>query len=136
MSLNICALTGRLGKNPDIRNTNDGGNVVRFSLAVERDRKDKDGNKVVDWFNVVFWNGRAFAEKTNLGKGDTVTVSGRLQNNNWTDKDGNSHSETEVKCEHIDFIRHRRDSEKSAKDQATDDAAQRYDESEADDLPF
>lgn len=101
--LNQIVLMGRLGKDPEIRRTPSGKAVASFSLAVDRENKSADGNKVTDWIECVAWEKKAeFAEKY-VHKGDTVAVKGRLQIRNWKDKEGNNRKTAEVLVESIYF---------------------------------
>lgn len=90
MALNRITLSGRLGDNPDLQQTNSGVPVVNISLAVERDFKDeKTGERGVDWISVVAYRHTAEMICKYWKKGDTMIVDGRLQVNQWTDKQGN-----------------------------------------------
>ena len=62
--LNICALQGRLARDPELRQTNTGKQVATFTLAVDRGRKDANGKSVADWIPVIAWERAAeFAYK-------------------------------------------------------------------------
>lgn len=77
--LNICALQGRLARDPELRQTGTGKQVATFTLAVDRGRKDANGKSVVDWIPVIAWERAAeFAYKW-LTKGQMVAVDGRHQ---------------------------------------------------------
>lgn len=51
--LNICALQGRLARDPELRQTTTGKQVATFTLAVDRGRKDANGKSVADWIPVI-----------------------------------------------------------------------------------
>ena len=53
--LNICALQGRLARDPELRQTNTGKQVATFTLAVDRGRRDANGQSVADWIPVIAW---------------------------------------------------------------------------------
>lgn len=77
--LNICALQGRLARDPELRQTNTGKQVATFTLAVDRGRRDANGQSQADWIPVIAWEKAAeFAYKW-LHKGQMVAVDGRLQ---------------------------------------------------------
>ena len=77
--LNRIVLVGRLAKDVDLRYTSNGTPVANFPLAVERNYKNKNGEKEVDFIKVVTWRGLAESCAEHLGKGRLVAISGRLQ---------------------------------------------------------
>lgn len=101
--LNICALQGRLARDPELRQTNTGKQVATFTLAVDRGRKDANGKSVADWIPVIAWERTAeFAYKW-LAKGQMVAVDGRLQSRTYTAKDGTNRTVLEVVANNINF---------------------------------
>ena len=104
MSLNTISIMGRLVRDPELRHTSNNIPVASFTLAVDRDYKDKaTGEKTADFIPVVAWrNSAEFAAKY-FSKGRMAVVSGSLQMRNWTDKDGNKRTTAEVLAEHIYF---------------------------------
>lgn len=89
MSLNRLTLQGRLTGDPELRTTTSGVNVANFRIAVERDFKNTEGERGTDFISCTAWRSTAeFIEKF-FHKGDMILVDGRLQNNEYTDKDGN-----------------------------------------------
>ena len=88
--LNRIIIMGRLGKNPELRHTQSGTPVASFSLAVDRDFKDKNtGERVTDWIDVVAWRQTGEFVSRHFTKGRVAVVEGRLQMRDWTDRDGN-----------------------------------------------
>ena len=84
--MNKIILCGRLTRDPDLR-TNGDNNIARYSLAVDR-RFKREGEPDADFFNcTVFGKGADFAEKY-LRQGTKVLITGRLQSDNYTNKDG------------------------------------------------
>lgn len=101
--LNICALQGRLARDPELRQTNTGKQVATFTLAVDRGRRDANGKSVADWIPVIAWERAAeFAYKW-LTKGQMVAVDGRLQSRTYTAKDGTNRTAVEVVASNINF---------------------------------
>ena len=101
--LNICALQGRLARDPELRQTNTGKQVATFTLAVDRGRRDANGKSVADWIPVIAWEKAAeFAYKW-LHKGQMVAVDGRLQSRTYTAKDGTNRTALEVVASNVDF---------------------------------
>jgi single-strand DNA-binding protein len=98
-SLNKVTLIGRLGKDPEVRNFQNGGKVVNFSLATSERWKDSDGNQKerTEWHNVAIFNEKLgeIAERY-LRKGAQVYLEGQLQTRKWQDQSGNDRYSTEV----------------------------------------
>ena len=105
ISINTIMLIGRLTKDPELRYLASTGNAVaRFSIAVNRPFAKKDAEVTADFFNIVVWGKRAETCTNYLQKGLQVAIQGRLQNNNYTDKDGVKRYSIEVIAENVEFI--------------------------------
>ena len=103
MALNHITIMGRLTKNPELRRTPAGVAVTSFTLAVDRDFKEKSGEKETDFIECVAWRNTAeFVEKY-FSKGRVAVVSGRLQMRKWTDKDGNKRTSAEIVADNVYF---------------------------------
>lgn len=110
--LNRIVLMGRLTKNPELRHTQSGTPVASFSLAVDRDFKDKQtGEKAADFIDIVAWRQTAEFVSRFFTKGRMAVVEGRLQLRDWTDRDGNKRRTAEVLAEHVYFGDSKRDAE-------------------------
>lgn len=95
--LNKIVLQGRLCKDPELRHTQSGTAVTSFTLAVDRDMKNKEtGEKVTDFIDCVAWRNTAEFAANYFSKGRMTVVEGRLQIRDWTDKDGNKRKSAEV----------------------------------------
>ena len=102
--LNHVVIMGRLGRDPELRYTQVGIPVVSFSLAVDRDFKDKNtGERVTDWIDVVAWRDTAEFVSKYLAKGRMCVVEGRIQVRDWTDQNGNKRRSVEVIAENVYF---------------------------------
>lgn len=100
MSVNKVILVGRLGSDPEVRNTNSGKAVANFSLATDESYKDRDGNKVkkVEWHKLQLWDKLAEIAEKYLHKGDMIYVEGSIATRQYEDpRDGAKHSVTEIK---------------------------------------
>ncbi len=99
-SVNKVILIGNLGKDPEARSMNNGGEVVSFSLATSENWNDKasgERKEKTEWHNIVIFNenlGRI--AKQYLRKGSSVYLEGQLQTRKWTDQNGNDKYTTEV----------------------------------------
>ncbi len=113
--LNRIILMGRLTRDPELRQTQSGVSVANFSLAVDRDFKDKStGEKGTDFIDIVAWRSSAEFVSRFFTKGRMAVVEGRLQLRDWTDKDGNKRRTAEVLAEHVYFGDSKRDAEGGA----------------------
>ena len=102
--LNRIILMGRLTRDPELRRTQGGTAVANFSLAVDRDFKDKQtGEKTTDFIDIVAWRSSAEFVSRYFAKGRMAVVEGRLQLRDWTDRDGNKRRTAEVLAEHVYF---------------------------------
>jgi single-strand DNA-binding protein len=93
---------GRLTKDPELRQTNNGIPVTGFSVAVDRNLT-KDKERVTDFFDVVCWQTRAEFVAKHFTKGQQIALDGRLQQRKWTDRDGNAHYAVEIIAESVHF---------------------------------
>jgi single-strand DNA-binding protein len=101
--LNKIIVMGRLTRNPELRKTNTDTAVASFTLAVDRDRKSKDGAKETDFIDIVAWRGTAEFVSKYFTKGKLAVVEGRLQIRDWTDKDGNKRKVAEIVADNVYF---------------------------------
>lgn len=97
-------LWGRLTRDPELRRTQAGVPVASFSIACDRDFKDKTtGERDTDFIDIVAWRAAGEFAGKYLTKGRMVVVSGRLQIRGWTDKDGGKRRSAEVVADNIYF---------------------------------
>ena len=102
--LNKIFIMGRLTRDPELRRTQTGTPVASFSLAVDRDFKDKStGERTTDFIDVVSWRNTAEFVSRYFTKGRMAVVEGRLQMRDWTDKDGNKRRSAEVVADQVYF---------------------------------
>ena len=95
---NKVQLIGNLGNAPEIKNTEKGRKLARFSIATNETYYNNKGEKVVEtqWHNLVAWGKVADVVEKYLKKGSEVAIEGKLMNNNFTDKEGNKRYATEI----------------------------------------
>lgn len=101
--LNQIILMGRLTRDPELRRTPTGTAVVSFTLAVDRDFKEQNGEKKTDFIDVVAWRNTAEFAAKYFFKGRMAAVVGRLQLRDWTDRDGNKRRTAEVVADSVYF---------------------------------
>lgn len=108
--INRVFLIGRLTRDPELRYTQSGKAVANFTLAVDRNTKEKQ----TDFIPVVVWENTAEACNTYLGKGSLVLVEGSMQISNYEAKDGIKRYKTEVIARNVKFLDKRKESEEQA----------------------
>jgi single-strand DNA-binding protein len=99
-SVNKVILVGNLGRDPEVRNTQDGQKIVHLAIATSerwRDRNSGENRERTEWHRVVIFNERLgeVAERY-LSKGRSVYLEGQLQTRKWTDQSGQERYSTEV----------------------------------------
>ena len=108
--LNKIFIMGRLTRDPELRRTQTGTPVASFTLAVDRDFKDKStGERTTDFIDVVAWRQTGEFVSRFFTKGRMAVVEGRLQIREWTDKDGNKRRSAEVVADNVYFGDSRRE---------------------------
>ena len=101
--LNKTILMGNMTRDPELRTTSNQVPVASFTLAVERNFKDANGNLVVDFINCVAWRNQAEFVTKYFQKGVRMVLVGSLQTRTYDDKDGNKRTATEVVADEIFF---------------------------------
>ena len=113
--LNHIVIMGRLTKDPELRTTQSGVSVTSFTLAVDRDFKNKDsGEKSTDFIDVVAWRQTAEFVCKYFSKGRMAVAEGRLQIRDWKDRDGNNRRSAEIVADNVYFGDSKRDNGGSA----------------------
>lgn len=96
--VNKVILVGRLGKDPEVRNLENGAVVANFTMATSETYKDRvtgEKKEITDWHNIVLWRGLAEIAQKYLHKGDMVYIEGKMRTRSW-EKDGVTRYTTEV----------------------------------------
>ena len=102
--LNKVILIGRIGKDPDTFQFDDGTKKISFSLATTESYRDKTSNDwkdITEWHNIVGY--RYLAEK-NVAKGDLIYVEGKIKSRKYKDRDGNERYMTEIIAEKLNML--------------------------------
>jgi single-strand DNA-binding protein len=99
-SVNKVILVGNVGKDPEVRHTQDGKAIVNLSIATSetwRDKASGERKEKTEWHRVVIFNeGLAKVAEAYVKKGSKLYIEGQLQTRKWTDKDGVEKYSTEV----------------------------------------
>lgn len=102
--LNHIVIMGRLTRDPELRHTQAGTAVASFTVAVDRDFKDKEtGERKTDFIDCVAWRSTGEFVDKYFVKGRMAVVEGRLQLRDWTDKEGNKRRSAEVLVSSVYF---------------------------------
>ncbi len=100
---NKVQLIGNLGKQPEIKTTDTGKKLVKFSVATNEIYTNAKGEKVKEtqWHNLVAWGKLADIAEKYLNKGAEVAIDGKLITKDYTDKDGNKRYITEIQVNEL-----------------------------------
>ena len=145
--LNHATYCGRLTKDVVLQKVNVGSqqrSVCRFDIAVERDRKDKNGEYVADYFKCEVWGNSADYLANYAGKGTMVTVEGRTETNTYTSKTGQNVKDYILKVSSVSIVSRSSKSKDEVQPAATtQQTSGEYDDSQFndidisdDDMPF
>ncbi|WP_031516826.1 single-stranded DNA-binding protein [Desulfofalx alkaliphila] len=102
--LNKVILIGRLTRDPEPRYTTSGVAVTKFNMAVDRPFANKQGEREVDFIDIVTWQKLAEACANHLVKGQLVAVEGRMQIQSYEDKQGIKRKAVDVIAETVKFL--------------------------------
>ena len=116
---NYCVFVGRVGKDPQLQQTNEGVSYCRFRLAVDQ------GNEEPMWLSVVAWRTLATQVEKYVKKGSLVLVSGRLSVDTYTDKQNQKQTGVEIIALDVRFLdqKPKTGTEAQAEHPSTDTAA-------------
>ncbi len=97
-SLNKACILGNVGRDPELRYTNNGKAVATFSIATSTSWRDQNGTtqEKTTWHNIVAWDKLAEICNNYVKKGKQVYIEGRIENRSYDDKDGNKRYVSEI----------------------------------------
>ena len=137
--MNKAVIVGRLVRDPDVRALNDGKTVSKFTVAVDRRFKNKNGEKEADFIPVVVFGKPAEFVAEYVKKGNMVSVAGRITTGSY-EKEGRKIYTTEITADEVNSIGSKKDNQ--AADTNIDSVAQLNNDpdfvlmSDSDDVPF
>lgn len=102
--MNKAFLIGRLTRDPELRYSSSNAAIVNFSIAIDRQYTNTQGQRETDFINIVAFQKQAENIKKYVGKGSLVAVDGRIQTRNYDDKDGKRVYVTEVVADRVQFL--------------------------------
>ncbi|MGI1806585.1 single-stranded DNA-binding protein [Exiguobacterium sp. TDN 0502] len=111
--INRVVLVGRLTRDPEMRYTQSGIAVTRFTLACDRPFTGQDGKREADFIDCVVWRKQAENVAQYLKKGSLAGVEGRLQISSYDDKEGQRRYRAEVVADSVRFLESRNASRSS-----------------------
>lgn len=103
MAINIVAITGRLTRSPEVRQTQSGVSVCSFTVAVDRAYKSGE-EREADFVDCVAWRHSAEFLQKYFTKGDMIGITGHLQTRNWETDDGQKRKATEIVADSLSFV--------------------------------
>lgn len=141
--VNKVILIGNLGKDPEIRNLENGATLARFSIATSESYTDKEGNKVTqtEWHNIVVWRKLAEIAGKYLKKGSQVYIEGKLKSRSWEDENKITRYTTDIHADTFTMLGSRNDDGSSnqgasIQENSSQNSAKIEADDMADDLPF
>lgn len=121
--MNRVVLIGRLTAKPELRYTGSNLPFTRFSVAVNRNFTNNQGQREADFINIVVWRKQAENVKNYLTQGSQVAIDGRLQTRTYDDQNGQRRYITEVIADNVEFLGSRNSSNNSNNMNNTSSAA-------------
>lgn len=102
--MNKVELVGNLTRDPELRQTNNGTSVARFTVAVTRRYKSADGQQQTDFISCVAWRQQAEFVARYFSKGSKIGVIGSIRTSSYDDQHGQRRYVTEVECDELEFV--------------------------------
>lgn len=116
MSVNKVILLGYVGKDPEVKDF-ENGKVAKMTIATtEKGYKLKSGKEVPDrteWHNIMLWGGLAEVSENYVKKGMQVYIEGKIQTRSWADKEGVTHYITEIVASDLQMLGKREEGAKA-----------------------
>ena len=109
--LNMVMMMGRLTADPELMAAEGGKEYIKFSIAVQRPRTEKNPEPGTDYFSCIAWEGVARTISQWYAKGDLIMIQGVLRNNHYTDKNNIKHYSEQIMVKQVHFTGSKRKSE-------------------------
>ena len=132
--MNKVLLVGRLTRDPELRTTQSGIAVARFTIAVNQNFTNRNGERGTDFINCVVWERQAANIAKYCHKGSLVSAEGRITTRSYDAQDGTKRYVTKVVAENIEFLDTRKKENAASTDTAENSAENTEDTAERD--PF
>lgn len=136
--INKVTLIGHAGGEPDSRTLDTGAQVARVSLATNESYKDQEGNwqQKSEWHNLIFWRDLAERAGSQIKKGSTVYVEGKISYRKYTDKEGAEKQVTDIVVNTFRVLDKREKQEAQQEPRAASEPEQAPEPMKVDELPF
>jgi single-strand DNA-binding protein len=115
VSINRVVLVGRIARDPESRQTNNGMEVVDFTIAVDKRQGKREDEQEPNWFRISAFGKTAEYVTTYLGKGRLVAVDGRLEHRKYQDRDGNNREAISIIADNVQGLDRPREDEGQGK---------------------
>lgn len=102
--MNKAILVGRLTKDVELKNTSNQKQFCSFTVAIDRNYKDSNGQRQADFINCVAWNQTAVFIQKYFHKGSKIGIIGSIQTRNYDDNEGTKRFVTEVLVNEAEFV--------------------------------
>lgn len=132
--MNSVVLVGNLARDPELRETSSGIACCNFTVAVQRNYKDANGETTADFISVVTWRAQAENCGKYLKKGSKVAVNGSLQTRTYEAADGSKRYITEVVANNVEFLSPKGQTSNGSYDESVPEDLEPIDDEES--LPF
>lgn len=103
MALNKFICMGRLVADPELRKTQAGKSTTSFTIAIDRNYKDEQGNRPSDFVKIVAWDKTAELVCGYFKKGRMIAITAEFRTNNWTDQQGNKRYDYYFEAREVSF---------------------------------
>ena len=127
--MNNVSLIGRLTADPELRHTQSGMAMVRFTLAVDRNFTKQGEERQTDFISCVAWDKRAEMISRYFSKGNRMGVVGEIRTGSYTDRDGNKRYTTDVVVNGVDFCESKGGSTGNSEQRSNTQSYQRQEQS-------
>jgi single-strand DNA-binding protein len=137
--VNKVILVGHLGRDPELRYTQNGQAVANFSMATTESYAKRDGEREdrTEWHRIVAWGRLAEICAEYLSKGRQVYIEGRIQTREWEDREGEKRRTTEIVAREMQMLGRRGEtSETTEEPQSADEKTANVGAPSDDDIPF
>lgn len=125
--MNNVSLLGRLTKNPELKTTQSGLSVCRFTVAVDRPYSKEQ----TDFINCIAWRKTAEFISSYFSKGQRIALAGSIQTGSYTDNDGKTVYTTDVNVNNVEFCE-----SKKQNNSESSNSNNNHNSGETDDMPF
>jgi single-strand DNA-binding protein len=102
--MNKAFLIGRLTRDPELRYSSSNTPIVNFTIAIDRQFTNRDGQRETDFIRIVAYNKQAENVSKYVNKGSLVAVDGRIQTGSYDDKDGKRVYTTDIVADRVQFL--------------------------------